>query len=89
MAYEHESIIRAQYLSYLGRKQIEISFAADLVSLDVVPSLIFPVYQHVTKVEIFNENNGGSIVNDTLQKLFAAAQSVIQSTKVRIEARVF
>src|SRR6516165_9965759 len=54
---------------------VKVGFPTDLLSSDMMPTLIFPVHQQVAKFQVFDENDRGRLVDDILQPLFALAQS--------------
>ena len=58
------------------RKNVKVGFPADLVALYLMTPFIFAIHQNVAQVEILNEDDGSSVIQNILQPLFAYAKGL-------------
>src|SRR5258708_37066852 len=56
------------------RMNIKVGFPADLVAPHLMAPFIFTIHQNVAQVEILNEDDGSSVIQNILQPLFACAK---------------
>ena len=64
--FDHPPVVRAHRFGDPRRMKFEVGFAADLVALNLMEAFKFAVDQEVTKVEILDENDSCSVVDNVL-----------------------
>jgi hypothetical protein len=72
--FDHMPIVRPYLFGNIMRKNVKVSFPADLVTLDLMAAFMFTVHQNVAKLKILNEHDGRSVIQNILQPLFACAK---------------
>jgi len=81
--FNHLPVVRAYCFGNIMGENIEIGFPADLVALDAMAALVFPVNQHITEFKILDEHHGRSVINHVLQALFALAKCILGPSAFR------
>jgi hypothetical protein len=78
-----QPIIRSYYLGKIAWQKVIVGLSSYLAAVSV-NAFMFAVYQKITKIEVFDSNQCGSVVDDILEPLFTRSESFFRLSSIAV-----